>query len=39
VGLASGFELKHMGEWRDPDAPPSSDPRLLSLLFCRGAMR
>jgi ubiquinone/menaquinone biosynthesis C-methylase UbiE len=33
VGLACGFELQHMGEWRDADAPPSSDPRLLSLLF------
>lgn len=33
VGLASGFELQHMGEWRDPGTPPSSDPRVLSLLF------
>jgi ubiquinone/menaquinone biosynthesis C-methylase UbiE len=33
VGLAAGFELQHMGEWRDGDAPPTSDPRVLSLLF------
>jgi ubiquinone/menaquinone biosynthesis C-methylase UbiE len=33
VGLASGFELQHLGEWRDADASPSSDPRVLSLLF------
>lgn len=33
VGLACGFELQHMGEWRDPGTPPSSDPRVLSLLF------
>ncbi|MGH9873439.1 MAG: class I SAM-dependent methyltransferase [Pyrinomonadaceae bacterium] len=39
VGLASGFELEQMGEWRDADAPPSSDPRLLSLLFRSRATR
>jgi ubiquinone/menaquinone biosynthesis C-methylase UbiE len=33
VGLAAGFQLQHMGEWRDADAAPTSDPRLLSLLF------
>lgn len=33
TGLASGFELKQMGEWRDADAPANSQPRLLSLLF------
>ncbi|HEV7682583.1 MAG TPA: methyltransferase domain-containing protein [Pyrinomonadaceae bacterium] len=33
VALASGFELQHMGEWRDAEAPPSGDPRVLSLLF------
>lgn len=33
VGLASGFELQRMGEWRDTGTPPSSDPRVLSLLF------
>ena len=33
AGLASGFELKQMGEWRDADAPANSQPRLLSLLF------
>jgi malonyl-CoA O-methyltransferase len=37
VGLACGFELEHMGEWRDADASASSDPRLLSLLFRRSA--
>jgi len=37
VGLASGFELQHMGEWRDPGAPPNGDPRVLSLLFRRPA--
>ena len=34
-GLAAGFRLQHMGEWRDPDTLPSSDPRVLSLLFRR----
>jgi len=33
TGLALGFELKQMGEWRDADAPANSQPRLLSLLF------
>lgn len=33
--LACGFELQHIGEWRDADAPASSDPRLLSLLLRR----
>ena len=33
AGLSSGFELQHLGEWRDADAPASSQPRLLSLLF------
>ena len=37
VGLDSGFELQHMGEWRDPGAPPNCDPRVLSLLFRRPA--
>lgn len=35
TGLSLGFELKHLGEWRDVDAPASSQPRLLSLLFHR----
>lgn len=29
--LGSGFELAHLGEWRDPDAQRSDLPRLLSL--------
>ena len=33
AGLASGLELRHLGEWRDADAPANSQPRLLSLLF------
>lgn len=33
TGLASGFELMQMGEWRDADAPASDLPRLLSLTF------
>jgi ubiquinone/menaquinone biosynthesis C-methylase UbiE len=37
AGLNSEFELQHMGEWRDADAPPVSDPRVLSLLFRRRA--
>jgi len=37
VGLACGFELQHMGEWRDADESPTSDPRVLSLLFRRRA--
>jgi ubiquinone/menaquinone biosynthesis C-methylase UbiE len=35
TGLSSGFELKHMGEWRDADAEASSEPRLLSLLLTK----
>jgi len=33
AGLSLGLELEHMGEWRDADAPVSSQPRLLSLTF------
>lgn len=33
AGLSSGFELQHLGEWRDADAPANSQPRLLSLRF------
>lgn len=33
TGLSSGFELQHLGEWRDADAAANSPPRLLSLLF------
>jgi len=35
TGLASGFELEQIGEWRDEDAPASSQPRLLSLIFVK----
>jgi hypothetical protein len=33
AGLALGFELASLGEWRDLEAPRSSAPRLLTLLF------
>jgi len=33
AGLSSGFELEHMGEWRDAEEEASSQPRLLSLTF------
>ena len=33
AGLAQGFELASLGEWRDLEAPRSSAPRLLTLLF------
>lgn len=39
TALACGFELEHMGEWRDAGAPPTSDPRVLSLLFRKQATR
>jgi ubiquinone/menaquinone biosynthesis C-methylase UbiE len=35
TGLSTGFELRQLGEWRDAEAPPDSQPRLLSLLFQR----
>lgn len=35
AGLSSGFELEHLGEWRDADAEANSQPRVLSLLFRR----
>jgi ubiquinone/menaquinone biosynthesis C-methylase UbiE len=31
VGLERGYELIHLGEWRDLDALPSDLPRLLSV--------
>jgi ubiquinone/menaquinone biosynthesis C-methylase UbiE len=34
--IAAGFELRHLGEWLEPDAPEGAPPRLLSLLFERG---
>jgi malonyl-CoA O-methyltransferase len=33
AGLASGFEVTHLGEWRDPGAPRTATPRLLSVCF------
>ncbi len=32
-GLAAGFEVRRLDEWRDPDTPADSIPRLLSLIF------
>lgn len=34
-GLAAGFELRRLDEWRDEGADETSFPRLLSLLFAR----
>ncbi len=31
AGLSSGYELVHLGEWRDAEAPRSDLPRLLSV--------
>lgn len=33
AGVRAGFDLVHMGEWRDPGVPQSALPRLLSLRF------
>ena len=33
TGLKAGFELAHLGEWRDSNAPRSEMPRLLSAEF------
>lgn len=39
TGLTVGFELVHLGEWRDGDAAPSDPPRLVSVHFrSRAAM-
>ena len=35
--LQHGFNLMEMGEWLEPDAPRDAHPRLLSVLFTRGA--
>jgi ubiquinone/menaquinone biosynthesis C-methylase UbiE len=32
-GIGAGLRLMHLGEWLEPGAPPSSPPRLLTLLF------
>lgn len=34
-GLLAGFEVQRLDEWRDPDAPATSIPRLLALLFTK----
>jgi malonyl-CoA O-methyltransferase len=39
AGLAAGFEVTHLGEWRDPEAPRTSPPRLLSVCFRRRSAR
>jgi ubiquinone/menaquinone biosynthesis C-methylase UbiE len=33
AGLAAGFEVTHLGEWRDPEAARTATPRLLSVSF------
>jgi malonyl-CoA O-methyltransferase len=33
AGLAAGLALAHLGEWRDPEAPRTALPRLLSARF------
>jgi malonyl-CoA O-methyltransferase len=35
AGLGAGFELTHIGEWRDSEGAQSDLPRLLSLQFRR----
>jgi ubiquinone/menaquinone biosynthesis C-methylase UbiE len=35
TGVAAGFALQRLDEWRDADSPSSSMPRLLSLHFQR----
>jgi malonyl-CoA O-methyltransferase len=39
AGLAAGFEVTHLGEWRDPEAPRPAPPRLLSVSFRRRSAR
>lgn len=34
-GLAAGFELRRLEEWRDAEAPSDSIPRLLSLILTK----
>jgi ubiquinone/menaquinone biosynthesis C-methylase UbiE len=38
-GLAAGFEVTHLGEWRDPEAPRTAPPRLLSVSLRRRSAR
>ncbi|HSS22012.1 MAG TPA: methyltransferase domain-containing protein [Pyrinomonadaceae bacterium] len=33
TALSAGFELKHLGEWRDAEAAANTPPRLLSLVL------
>jgi malonyl-CoA O-methyltransferase len=33
AALAVGFEVTHLGEWRDPGSPRTAPPRLLSVRF------
>jgi ubiquinone/menaquinone biosynthesis C-methylase UbiE len=33
AGLAVGFEVTHLGEWREPESPRTGPPRLLSVCF------
>jgi malonyl-CoA O-methyltransferase len=35
VGLAAGFEVRRLDEWRDPGSDSNSIPRLLSLLLTK----
>lgn len=35
VGLAAGFNVRRLDEWRDPGADSNSIPRLLSLLLTK----
>jgi malonyl-CoA O-methyltransferase len=35
AGLAAGFEVRCLDEWRDPGSDSNSIPRLLSLLFTK----
>jgi malonyl-CoA O-methyltransferase len=39
VGLAAGFLVQHVGEWRDDDDARQTIPRLLSVRFSRLAVR
>ena len=35
-GLATGYALRRLGEWREADAAPGAPPRLLSVVRARG---
>ncbi len=34
-GLAAGFTVRGIGEWREDEAPPEAPPRLLTVRFTR----